>query len=87
MKKFYLFSMMLAVMISASADNYFSLRTVTDTVQDGTLRIDPARATGYAQLYAVAHFDGYLDHWYITMTHPDTMYIYVNPTDHDNTEI
>ncbi len=66
---------------SASADNYFSLRTTNDTVVNGTLRIDPSHAESYAKMYMTAHFDGYLDHWYITMAHPDTMRLYVNPAD------
>jgi hypothetical protein len=63
---------------SASADNYFSLRTTNDTVVNGTLRIEPSHTDYNEKIYVVANFDGYLDHWYITMTHSHNLAIYVN---------
>ena len=71
MKKFLFTLFVLLIAAStANADNYFSLRTDYSTVENGTLRINPSFTGYYAQMHLIAHFDGYLDHWYINMIHP-----------------
>ena len=61
---------------TASADNYFTLRTATDTIVNDTLRINPNWAGGFCKMYVPAHFDGRLDHWYLKMVHPGNMSVY-----------
>ena len=79
MKKFLSLILLLAAVAgTANADNYFTLRAEHASAANDTLWFNPSVAGSYQQFYAVAHFDGYLDHWYLKITHPLHMDIYNN---------
>ena len=79
MKKFILFfTLLLAGAFSAHTSNYFTLRTALETPVNDTLRVDPSSSDFFREFYAVAHFEGYLDHWYLKITYPSGMFIYHN---------
>ena len=82
MKKMLLSLMALMAILPASADNYFTLRadSAISAVND-TLWFHPKFAGNTLVFHALAHFDGYLDHWYLKMTHPKNIEIYDNPSD------
>ncbi|MBQ6165942.1 MAG: dockerin type I repeat-containing protein [Muribaculaceae bacterium] len=71
-------AMLLAAAGTASADNYFTLRADDAVAVNDTLRLRPEYPGQTLQVYASAHFDGYLDHWYLTVIHPDNMTIHVD---------
>lgn len=78
-----LFTLVLIVAAdAASADNYFTLRTDISTAVNDTLRISPSDVGQFSKMYLTTHFDGYLDHWYLKITHPSNMYLYTG-TDED----
>lgn len=83
MKKL-LFMAVICLLASAghvNADNYFTLLAKNaEVINDTTIRITPSNVESdyYLQMYVAAHFDGYLDHWYLEMTHPDSMFIAVD---------
>lgn len=81
MKKILLSLMALMAILPASADNYFTLRadSAISAVND-TLWFHPKFAGNTLVFHALAHFDGYLDHWYLKMTHPKNIEIYDNPS-------
>lgn len=62
--------------LSSNASNYFTLRTVDSSPVNDTLRVDPSNSDFFRKFFAVAHFEGYLDHWYLKMTYPSNMDIY-----------
>jgi hypothetical protein len=62
---------------TASSTNYFTLRTETVNPVNDTLRLNPNVAEHLCKMFVVANFDGYLDHWYLQMTHPIDMPVYV----------
>ena len=62
--------------LSAQASNYFTLRTENSSPVNDTLRITPSTTSFFQTFYAVAHFEGYLDHWYLKLTYPKNMLIY-----------
>lgn len=63
---------------TASADNYFTLRTATVNPVNDTLWLNPSVTNNnYCKMYVVANFDGYLDHWYLKISHPTNMPVYV----------
>ncbi|MBQ6165940.1 MAG: dockerin type I repeat-containing protein [Muribaculaceae bacterium] len=76
MKKILLSLMALMAILPASADNYFTLRadSAISAVND-TLWFHPKFAGNTLDFHALAHFDGYLDHWYLKMTHPKNIKI------------
>ena len=77
MKKFILFfTLLFAGALSSNASNYFTLRTAQTTPVNDTLRITPNTTSFFQTFYAVAHFEGYLDHWYLKLTYPKNMLIY-----------
>lgn len=76
MKKFILLFTLFFGVLSAQANNYFTLRTVDSSPVNDTLRVDPSNSDFFRKFFAVAHFEGYLDHWYLKMTYPSNMDIY-----------
>ena len=66
---------LLATANQVNADNYFTLGTDNVTAVNDTLRIHPIMADYYLQMYAVVHSEGYFDHWYLEMTHPDSLFL------------
>lgn len=76
MKKFILLFTLFFGVLSAQANNYFTLRTVGSSPVNDTLRVDPSNSDFFRKFFAVAHFEGYLDHWYLKMTYPSNMDIY-----------
>ena len=76
MKKL-LFMAVICLLASASpvsADNYFTLLADNaEVINDTTIRLNPNNESYYKRMYAAAHFDGYLDHWYLKITHPVAM--------------
>ena len=76
MKKFILLFTLFLGVLSAQANNYFTLRTVDSSPVNDTLRVDPSNSDFFRKFFAVAHFEGYLDHWYLKMTYPSNMDIY-----------
>ena len=76
MKKFILLFTLFLGVLSAQASNYFSLRTENSTPVNDTLRVDPKPTNFFQIFYAVPHFEGYLDHWYLKMSYPSNMDIY-----------
>lgn len=89
MKQITFMAVLFCLLASANrvcADNYFTLRADTISAVNDTLRLIPCNNNYDLTLYAVAHSDGYFDHWYLEMTHPDSLPVYVNqhplfPTD------
>ena len=80
MKKFLSLILLLAAAAgTANADNYFTLRAENATSANDTLWFNPSVAGSNQKFYAVAHFEGYLDHWYLKMTHPLYMGIHDDP--------
>lgn len=77
MKKLFLMAVfcLLAFANPVSAANYFSMRTLTTTPVNDTLRISPDYAGTYCPMYITANFDGYLDHWFVQFTYLDTLKI------------
>ena len=71
---------LLFVLVAATgtnnASNYFTLRTDDATPVNDTIRINPSTTNNYYKFYAIAHFDGYLDHWYLKLSYPKDMAIY-----------
>ena len=59
--------------VSATASNYFTLRTEATTEANDTLRILPTLSGTYCRTYVTAHFDGYLDSWFLQMSHPSSL--------------
>lgn len=76
MKKFILLFTLFLGVLSAQANNYFTLRTVDSSPVNDTLRVDPSNSDFFRKFFAVAHFEGYLDHWYLKITYPSGMFIY-----------
>ena len=62
MKKFFLLFTLFLGVLSAHASNYFTLRTVNSSPVNDTLRVNPSSSDFFREFYAVAHFEGYLDH-------------------------
>lgn len=86
MKKYLLLAVLFCLLASAnhvSADNYFSLRTDITTPVNDTLRIPPSHAGSFCQMFVIANFDGYLDHWYVQFTYPDSMLILIENSGED----
>ncbi|MBR4830113.1 MAG: dockerin type I repeat-containing protein [Muribaculaceae bacterium] len=71
---------LLFVLVAATgtnnASNYFTLRTDFATPVNDTIRIDPSFANTFCKFYAMSHFEGYLDHWYLMMSYPNDMTVY-----------
>lgn len=74
MKKMLLILMALMAILPASASSYFSLRGDTFRAANDTLWFYPliGNTLNY-KLYVTAHLDGYIDEWYLKMTHPDAV--------------
>ena len=74
-----LFLAVFCLLASAShvnADNYFTLLADdAEVINDTTIRITPVNVAYDLQMYVCAHFDGYLDHWFVEMTHPSGLSI------------
>ena len=65
MKKItFLFFMALAMLMSAQADNYFTVG------ENGTLRINPNLISGCKYVPVRLHLDGRIDSWTVTLTYP-----------------
>ncbi|MBQ9575723.1 MAG: dockerin type I repeat-containing protein [Muribaculaceae bacterium] len=69
MKKLITLLFLLMTVVSSRADNYF---TFQNAVND-TLLIHPRDVGRYSRIYVNAHFEGYLDHWYLAMSHPQNI--------------
>ena len=89
MKKLTVFLMALLAILPATADNYFTMRKDTVYPVNDTLSFYPDFASYKYQLFMMAHFDGYLDQWYLTMTHPDmvTVHIYKNEETNEDYDV
>lgn len=86
MKKIILTLMALMAILPASADNYFSLRYDTISTSNDTLWIYPNFYGNYYKMYMTAHLDGYIDHWYLKMTHPGLVQILIDENDNKRVE-
>ena len=66
---------LLASASHVSATSFFSLRTETTTPVNDTLRISPNYVGTYCPLHATVNLEGYIDHWNVQFTYPDSMNI------------
>lgn len=74
MKKILIILMALMAIFPASADTFFSLRSETVTAVNDTLWLYPLIGDPLKyKLYVTAHLDGYIDQWYLNMTHPSAV--------------
>lgn len=82
MKKILLTMIAIMAILPASADNYFSLRTDSVWAVNDTLWLYPNFDGNKYKMYMTAHLDGYIDHWYLKMTHPANVEIIINDSTH-----
>lgn len=59
--------------LSATASNYFSLCSDVANAVNDSVRISPAHVNNFSPIYVTANLDGYIDHWELEVTHPDSL--------------